>query len=330
MTSSNATSSNTIRNRRLGPPASAAVLLAAALGIVLALALLPWAYFLSAFQTPALAAAAPGQQGGGSADGPDGPDGPDGAAAGRPENRRDDHRAGEPQPRRAGQRGHPDRSNRRRGEGGGGLGGPFSPRWLGRLAKGLRPPPTDQEWNETEAFFREHSPKRSEAFSRLPDDNKGRRRNIKQLVHSHYAELKRLEKEDPEVYQLRLKQVRAEDDIFGMLMDRWNAGPSRADWTALSTPLREQVALLVDLDLQERRLRLDRRQQSLDKQKQALADDESRRDERIERRLSEIRKAAERHRPRGGNRPGGGGGARDGSPTPVNNPGAGGAPSRDD
>jgi hypothetical protein len=81
------------------------------------------------------------------------------------------------------------------------------PRWDFAL-----PPP--EEINKSMAFLREVSPRRAEVVARMLDNDRGRF-GLRRQIYTRYREMKVMEVEDPPLYQIKLKQLRIEDELFG-------------------------------------------------------------------------------------------------------------------
>ena len=159
----------------------------------------------------------------------------------------------------------------------GGAGGPFGPLWAGRFDQR---PVTPGEWDEVVAFMTRYSPWRIAEVEKMTDgDWKDR---IKRGLANRYRSLRALENRDPDGYEQRLAQLAVEDQVF-KLVSQWG-GADEPRREAIREELRTQVARLVDLDLQERRRRVERLEEELKKQKDGLEKDATGRDALIERR----------------------------------------------
>jgi hypothetical protein len=163
-----------------------------------------------------------------------------------------------------------------------GYGGPFDMGWSddGRGHGEMRAP-QPHEWQEVQSFLYEHSPRRQRALDQLSEG--GKKDSIKKYVFARYRSLKRLEKRDPSAYEQRLAQLAVEDQIFGLVSDWGAAGDERRE--ELRQSLRTEVTRLVDLDLRERRRRVESLQRELNEQTQALESDQKERDALVEKRL---------------------------------------------
>jgi hypothetical protein len=170
----------------------------------------------------------------------------------------------------------------RRGEWGpgpyGGVGGPFGPVWGGRFDQR---PVTPGEWDEVVAFMTRYSPWRIAEVEKIPEGDLKER--IKRGLANRYRGLRALENRDPDGYEQRLAQLAVEDQVFKLVSQWGGADEARRD--AIREELRTQVARLVDLDLQERGRRVQRLEDELKKQKEALDKDTSGRDGLVEKRV---------------------------------------------
>jgi hypothetical protein len=104
------------------------------------------------------------------------------------------------------------------------------PRWDFAL-----PPP--EEINKSMAFLREVSPRRAEVVARMFDNDRGRF-GLRRQIYTRYREMKVLEVEDPPLYQIKLKELRIEDELFG---EAAAIRALRQDGHSLSESLRKQI-----------------------------------------------------------------------------------------
>jgi hypothetical protein len=169
---------------------------------------------------------------------------------------------------------------------------PFDFGWGGAKNRDLRAP-SQREWEDVQAFMNVYSPRRQAAVDRLPEDDK--KESIKKFVFARFRSLQALKKRDRASYEQRLAQLATEDEIFG-LVHQWGggAGDPDADRKQLREALRPQVASLVDLDIQERRRRVDLLKKELAEQSAQLEQDEKDRDGVVDRRVARFADWAER------------------------------------
>jgi hypothetical protein len=151
-------------------------------------------------------------------------------------------------------------------------------------------PMSEEERAQIEQFMRAYSPKRWEKFQDVPDDRKDK---ILNFIRTQYHWMERLKEEDPKIYDIRIKRVPIEDEMFAI---GWEIHHSDSKSVPeLRKRLREQVRLFVSNSLEERRARLDRwrdrlkeQQDWLNKQQADLDRDSKRVDELVEKGLDSV------------------------------------------
>jgi hypothetical protein len=155
--------------------------------------------------------------------------------------------------------------------------------------------PRQSEWSEVQNFMGRYSPLRQAAVDALPDDEK--KDAIKKFVFARYRSLQALQKRDWAAYEQRLTQLTIEDQIFG-LVHQWRGTDKgdepQEDRQQLRAALRPQVTKLVELDLQERRRRVEWLKKELADQAAQLERDEKEQDGLIERRVARFADWADR------------------------------------
>ncbi len=134
---------------------------------------------------------------------------------------------------------------------------------------GQLPPMTDEEKTEIEQFMKSYSPRRWEKFQDVPED---RRDKILSNIRAQYRWMKRLKEEDAEIYDIRIKRLPIEDEMFAL---GWEMRQEAHPTEATRKKLRDQVRLFVDNSLAERRVRLARWQDRLKQEQLWLADQQS-------------------------------------------------------
>jgi hypothetical protein len=149
--------------------------------------------------------------------------------------------------------------------------------------------PGSREWAEVRNFMIQHSPLRQAAVDELPEGEK--KDSIKKFVFARYRSLQALKNRDRVAYDQRLKQLTIEDQIFGTVSNWGGAGAGagvepQQDREQLRQALRQQVKDLVDLDLGERRRRVEWLKKELADQSALLERDEKDRDGLIDRRVN--------------------------------------------
>jgi hypothetical protein len=148
---------------------------------------------------------------------------------------------------------------------------------------------TDQERDEVMRFMEKYSPKRTQRLKDVPEK---RQEPIVRRISAQYRALQRIKEEDPQIYELRLKRLPLEDEMFelGWQLKHDDANTTRATDEQLRSRLREQVRLFVDNCLEERRLRAQRQGQRLRQEQQRLEADQRQLNELIANKESLIEK----------------------------------------
>lgn len=134
---------------------------------------------------------------------------------------------------------------------------------------GQLPPMTDEEKTEIEQFMKSYSPRRWEKFQDVPEDRKDK---ILSNIRAQYRWMKRLKDEDAEIYDIRIKRLPIEDEMFAL---GWEMRQESRATEATRKKLKDQVRLFVDNSLAERRVRLARWQDRLKQEQQWLAEQQS-------------------------------------------------------
>jgi len=164
----------------------------------------------------------------------------------------------------------------------------------GRMGGGQRMPQLDPgtaaDWESIAPFMKVHSQNRLKFINGLADGplKFGMMKNMLQKE----GNLARLDKDDPELAGIMTSRVELEDQVFGLASQFRNADPEQAD--QIRQTLREKVADLVDTNMKERELRIDRLKKALAEQEQNLATDEGQRDRLVADRLRGIINEARR------------------------------------
>lgn len=179
--------------------------------------------------------------------------------------------AGEP-PRRGGDRSGGDRQGTERSGSGGerSMRGPGGPGAFGDWR--------DTDWRQfreqLKKFCEEHSPRR---WKEIEESAKaGERFSMRAAgMAMKFRALQSLEKEDKELYAIKVKQIEIEDEEFGLVQDIQSAKTLSDDAkvSALSATLREKTTLTVKLHLDERTHRIARLEKFLKKEQEKLARD---------------------------------------------------------
>ena len=178
-----------------------------------------------------------------------------------------------------------------KGDGRRSYGGPFDMSWgYGKGGPGDQRAPRPNEWVEVQLFMNRYSPRRQFALDQLPDGEK--KESIKKFVFARYRSLQSLQRRDPTGFEQRLAQLVIEDEIFGVVSGWGAAGEEERG--KLKQTLRDKVARLVDIDLQERQRRVEWLKRELAQQSRELEQDQGGRDDLIERRATRFAEWAER------------------------------------
>jgi hypothetical protein len=185
-----------------------------------------------------------------------GPGGPGGPGQGRPwDHDRDQNNDGVPDDDRRAARPGPD--------------GPRDgPRELGEF--------WDKNKQKIIDFCKENSPNRWESIERwMKRQNAGDFRPPREKLILQLKHLMELEQFDPELYKLKVAQIRVEDEEFKFARDYRRAMANGETDLAKKARdgLRQPAMKAIELRLQERQLRLARLQQRLEEEKQRLAAD---------------------------------------------------------
>jgi hypothetical protein len=173
---------------------------------------------------------------------------------------------------------YPLKGERRFGPFGGGAGG------IGAALRGEKGfQPTEGEMQAAEQFLKDELPTRYELFAQLPQASPMRQR-VLEFMTIKYRVLLRVKDQDPEMYEQLLKEAKLEDEAMKLALDVRHGDASA------ESKLHEKARELVDLSLQNRQARIDRLEQQLSNQKEQLARDMERRDEKIDEKANALRK----------------------------------------
>ncbi|GEM_PF-4822185 len=140
----------------------------------------------------------------------------------------------------------------------------------GRAAEKL----SDEDMQEVMAFMREHSPNRVKATESLPEDSAARR-GVMAFVEARYRALQAVKDEDAQLYDLGVKQVEIEDDLYGLLA----SAPTVADREKIRDRIRIAVRPQVETNFAERAHRLSRLREALRREERKLDADRARADD---------------------------------------------------
>jgi len=135
---------------------------------------------------------------------------------------------------------------------------------------------TAEEREETETFLATNSPRRWNAL-------KSRGIRVNRFMVARYLELRRLQADDSDLYNIRLQEIKADDEIFGQ------ARLAASD-PAAKERLHNAVAALVDLRVQEQVLRIKKLNELLHAEQDKLDRMNKNRDKIIERHEQDAKK----------------------------------------
>ena len=137
------------------------------------------------------------------------------------------------------------------------------------------------EWSEVSSFMARYAPWGTREVNQMPEgDWKDR---IKGSLTQRYRALRLLETRDPESYEQRLAQLGIEDEALRLVSTLGTADEAQRE--AIREDLRTRASRLVELDLQERQRRVQRLEDELKKQKEALDRDTAGRDSLVDKRV---------------------------------------------
>jgi hypothetical protein len=194
-----------------------------------------------------------------------------------------------------------DRSQRRYGRFNrdGRFGGPTGERGAGpgMPSDAEPPPPPDQEerrmpgpfengneeWDKAMAFMKEHSPKRTALMGELPDEFQQR---IREQMFMRYRNMERLRAGDKEMYDIAIRRVDLEDELQSLRMEVRFRG--RQLTPEEMSRVREKVGALVDLNLEERELRVQRLRDILKREEEVLTREKGQRESVVSENVSMI------------------------------------------
>lgn len=143
--------------------------------------------------------------------------------------------------------------------------------------------PTDAEVEEVSQFLREYSPNRWRALESLPEEGR-ERRAVMAFAVARWRGIQELKEAEPALYDLKLKQLKVEDDIYGLLAVKLPP----AEREPLRPKVRESVEQLVNLRMAERELRVESLRKQLKEEEERLASDKARVDKMVDRRTDTL------------------------------------------
>lgn len=139
-----------------------------------------------------------------------------------------------------------------------------------------------EEWAQAEAFLKENSPLRFERLMKVPDEEQ--RRRLHRFLVTRYRAIAALRSSAPELYKTRVEEVRADDEVFGILQELHRGGNKQA----LRARLRTVVERLVNLGLTDRAQRISMLENALSDQKKALENDSRNKEQIVEEQFNSV------------------------------------------
>ena len=145
--------------------------------------------------------------------------------------------------------------------------------------------PTEQQVADAEAFIETHAPNRFRAYKKTRDAGPGAHLNLKRWIARNHLELKALENADPELYAMKLDELRIEDDIFGVVSAPREKGP--ADRERVRQEIRPMLQELLAKRKEESAHRIARMRTALQSEQKQLDEMSTDSDQWITARLNE-------------------------------------------
>lgn len=142
----------------------------------------------------------------------------------------------------------------------------------------------EKDWEAAQAHFREHSPLRAAAFDKMSDEQK---EFFKPLIIGRHRGIKWLSR-DPELLANKERQIKLEDDIFGVKTKLASVKEESDEAKTLKDSLRKSVEELVDARMAERALRIERLEMLIEDERELLKQDQLKRQSLIEKRMQDL------------------------------------------
>jgi hypothetical protein len=146
-----------------------------------------------------------------------------------------------------------------------------------------------EEWTKLVGFIKENSPNRYLLLLRqTPAPLPGSMVRFRLL--QRWLNLEQLQRNQPDLYAIRVDQFKAEDAMIGLVAE-FRQARRHTDFGRvrdLKARIRAQAAKLVDLNLRDRQLRLKNIQAALSQQESQLAQDMLNRDKLVDERANQI------------------------------------------
>ncbi len=144
--------------------------------------------------------------------------------------------------------------------------------------------PTEDEWADISRFMQQNCPRRWDAYQALHPNQQGR---LKMVMANSYWTLQRLQRSDPQIYDLRMQRLPIEDEIFGLAHDmKASDGPKEA----MRAQMAKRLAEWFDIGLKIQQLRVAQLESQLTSAKERLTEQQTDRDRLIKRQLTLVEK----------------------------------------
>jgi hypothetical protein len=140
----------------------------------------------------------------------------------------------------------------------------------------------DARRSEAWEFFRKYSQRRAEAIGALPQEKQER---MRRLITVRYGGIGLIEKENPKLFDLKVKEVQAEDKIFALKGELADS-PEKGD--QIRADLRKKVEELVELRMEERKQRIERLKGQLEFEEKQLKDDQTKKEKMVEKQYEKV------------------------------------------
>ena len=147
---------------------------------------------------------------------------------------------------------------------------------------------TQADWEDIRPFMKNHSPNRLKFINELPD---GPRKN--NMITNMVRVSRNLDRmDDADLSRIVTKRVELEDKVFGLAVQFRSADSVQVD--GIKDQLKETISQLVDTNIDERKLRIERLKKTLDLEQQNLDRDDGQRDKVVADRLRQTIDEAQR------------------------------------
>ncbi|HWE01250.1 MAG TPA: hypothetical protein VG326_02480 [Tepidisphaeraceae bacterium] len=140
----------------------------------------------------------------------------------------------------------------------------------------------EKEWEAAKQFLSVHSKNRYEQIERIPG---GPKKPFEQFLVGRYRMINRLKAQSPELYNLKVREVELDDDVFGICLKlKRNTG----DKARLQSELKARITELFDLGISERKLRIGLVETALADQKKILKTEQDGREQLVDDRYGAV------------------------------------------